>query len=115
MDFRTTFSKSFINTFNKTYLIASCFSFFLTILHAILKLTIFKKQTEVGKHLVLIIPGGIFGILILVSAILVPYIIPAYIEILESVKKQEYNGYACISEQCEVQTGFPKVVEQTSP
>jgi hypothetical protein len=27
------------------------------------------------------------------------YIIPAYIEMLEAVKKQGYNGYACIFDQ----------------
>ena len=31
--------------------------------------------------------------------LVMPYIIPAYIEMLESVKKQGYNGYACIFDQ----------------
>jgi para-nitrobenzyl esterase len=31
--------------------------------------------------------------------LVMPYIIPAYIEMLEAVKKQGYNGYACIFDQ----------------
>jgi para-nitrobenzyl esterase len=39
------------------------------------------------------------GELIGPGPLVMPYIIPAYIEMLESVKKQGYNGYACIFDQ----------------